>query len=81
MLKIKLKNNCVAADSTQPLRDYLISLGISPTNVDSILYGPRPGDELSPWLLDNMKKAIELLHEGFTQNKKFFITFHKDQCG
>ena len=81
MLKIKLKNNCVAADSTQPLRDYLISLGISPTNVDSILYGPRPGDELSPWLLDNMDKAITLLHEGFTQNKKFFIIVDCDVDG
>lgn len=81
MLKIKLKNNCVSADSTQPLRDYLISLGISETNVDSIMYGPRPGDELSPWLLDNMDKAVALLNEGFINNKKFFIIVDCDVDG
>ena len=81
MLKIKLKNNCVAADSTQPLKDYLISLGIAEANVDSILYGPKPGDELSPWLLDNMDKAIMLLHAGFENNKKFFIIVDCDVDG
>lgn len=81
MIKYKLKENCVSANSTDPLRDYLISLGIKRKDVDSFIVAPKQEDEESPWTLSNIHKAIELLHEGFRANKKFFLIVDCDVDG
>lgn len=81
MLKYKLKENCVSANSIYPLRDYLISLGIKAENIDSFINYPKTEDELSPFLLDNMDKAIQLLYEGFSNNKEFFLIVDSDVDG
>lgn len=51
--------------------DYLKSFGI--TEIDSFLYKPKPSDYESPWKLDNMKEMIDKLHDGFENNKRFFL--------
>lgn len=79
MLKYKLKNNCVLPTSTQPIKDYLYSLGIK--KVESFLNQPSIEDELSPQLLTNINNCIEKLHEGFESNKKFFIIVDCDADG
>ena len=62
MLNYILKENCISADSTQPIVDYLISLGIKENDVDSFINKPRESDELSPWLLNNMQNAVYLFY-------------------
>ena len=81
MLKFKLKENCISTGSVRPMVDYLISLGIKEQDVDSFLKAPRLTDELDPWLLDNMDKAVQLLHEGFENNKRFFLIVDCDVDG
>ena len=81
MLKYKLKENCINGNSKSPLKDYLISLGIKEENVDSFIRGPKQEDELSPFLLTNITKAIELLKEGFDNNKRFFLIVDCDVDG
>ena len=79
MLSFKLKENCIDPNSTQPIEDYLRSLGI--TKIESFLGIPPKEDELNPMLLDNMDKCITILHEGFENKKKFFIQVDSDVDG
>lgn len=58
---------------------YLQSLGI--TNVDSFLYKPRPSDYESPWHLNNIEQLIDELHQGFINNKNFFLQVDSDADG
>lgn len=59
--------------------DYLNNIGI--TQVDSFLCKPRGSDYISPFKLDNMKELIECLHNGFINNKSFFIQVDPDVDG
>lgn len=79
MIKYKLKDNCISPQSTQPMRDYLMSLGI--TKVESFLGTPDYEDELSPRLLTNINQCVKILHEGFEQNKKFLLIVDCDVDG
>lgn len=81
MLRYKLKENCVNGTSQTPLKDYLISLGIKAENVDSFINCPKQEDELNPFLLSNITKAIELLREGFINDKQFFLIVDCDVDG
>lgn len=71
MIKFKLKENAIDVTSEHPMEDYLKSLGISKPE-DFILPPPKE-DELDPFLLVNMDKCIKELHDGFINNKKFFL--------
>ena len=59
--------------------DYLHSLGIK--DVDSFLYKPKPSDYESPWKLDYMQEMIDALHDGFINNKHFFLQVDSDCDG
>lgn len=50
---------------------YLEKMGV--TDINSFLYKPKPSDYESPWKLDNMQKMIDTLHEGFINNRHFFL--------
>lgn len=68
-MKFKLNNTFSPAVGASI--EYLHSLGIK--EVDSFLYKPKPSDYESPWKLDYMQEMIDALHEGFTNNKHFFL--------
>ncbi len=51
--------------------EYLHSFGIQ--DVDSFLYKPKPSDYESPWKLDFMQEMIDALHDGFINDKHFFL--------
>lgn len=79
MLEYKLKENAINIDSTSPIRDYLKSLGIE--KIDSFLSTPPKEDELNPFELVNIKRCIYAIHNGFINNKKFFIQVDSDVDG
>ena len=79
MIKYKLKENAINIDSIHPMEDYLHSLGINKPQ-DFILLPPKE-DELDPFLLINMDKCVRELHEGFTNNKSFFLQIDSDVDG
>ena len=81
MLKYKLKNNCIAQDTVRPIHDYLISLGIKEEDVSSFVNKPRESDELSPWLLQNMKTAVERMEEWLDNSLNFFLVVDCDVDG
>ena len=61
------------------MEDYLHSLGINKPQ-DFILSPPKE-DELDPFLLINMDKCVREVHEGFTNNKSFFLQIDSDVDG
>ena len=79
MLKYKLKENSIQPNSSQPIKDYLMSLGIQ--KLESFLKAPTSEDELSPYDLDNMGTAINLLHEMFSSNEPIFLQVDCDVDG
>ena len=79
MIKYKLKNNCISPTSTEPMADYLRSLGIS--KINSFLNDPDYADELPAKLLDNIAPCVEKLHTFFEQNKKFLLIVDCDVDG
>lgn len=81
MLQYKLKERCISPDSISPIKDYLISLGIKEENIDSFINKPKQEDELSPWLLINMYKAVKMLNYIFTNNKKILLIVDCDVDG
>ena len=77
MLQYKLKERCINPDSISPIKDYLISLGIKEENIDSFINKPKQEDELSPWLLINMYKAVKMLNYIFTNDKKILLIIRR----
>lgn len=81
MKTIKIKQNAVQIGSDNYLRDYLLTLGILPENVDSFLNEPTITDMDDPYLLDNMRRAVEMVHNACEQNKKFYLQVDCDVDG
>lgn len=79
MLKYKLKENPIKSFSFSYIEDYLKNLGIEKT--ESFLTSPSPEDEESYKNLDNIEEAIDVLHEGFTEKKSFFLQIDSDADG
>ena len=79
MLKYKLKNNCISPQSETPMADYLRSLGID--QIESFMGTPDYMDELSPRLLLNIGRCVQMLHQGFEQNKRFLLIVDCDVDG
>ena len=76
---MKFKNNNTFEPKMGASVDYLNSFGI--TEVDSFLYKPKPSDYENPWKLDYMQEMIDALHEGFENNKHFFLQVDSDVDG
>lgn len=74
-----LKENPIKEFSLDYLKDYLESLGISQT--DSFMKAPRLEDQELYDGLDNIFEAVESLHTGFQNNKKFFLQVDSDADG
>lgn len=79
MIKFKLKENAIDVTSEHPMEDYLKSLGIN--KPEDFILSPPKEDELDPFLLVNMDKCIKELHEGFINNKSFFLQVDSDVDG
>ena len=80
MLRYRLKDNPIQSFSFSYLADYLISLGIE--KPESFISKQAPlEDEESFNNLENINEAIDMLYEGFTQNKKFFLQVDSDADG
>lgn len=79
MINFELKKNHININSQNHLKDYLIANGIE--KVESFLYGPEKEDEESYNNLDHVQEAIDALHKGFTNNKKFFLQCDSDVDG
>lgn len=79
MIKYKLKDRPINRFSTDWLRDYLESLGVSKT--DSFTGEIDPRDEEDCFKLENMELAIDALHEAFTAEKNFFLQVDSDVDG
>jgi len=79
MFKYKLKENTIAPFSFDYLGDYLRGLGIEKTS--SFISSPDILDELNPFLMTNMEKMIDRLHQGFTEDKQFFLQVDADMDG
>lgn len=73
------KNNKTFEPTAGASVRYLKSLGIE--CVDSFLYKPKPSDYESPWKLNNMRRLVDELHDGFVNNKSFFIQVDSDADG
>lgn len=78
-LLYKLKENAIDIKGEFPVQEYLKSLGIEKT--DRFLFMPQEWDQLDPRLLDNIEEAVEMLHEGFTNNKTFYLQPDADVDG
>lgn len=78
-VKYKLKNVPISQFSLNFLGEYLERLGIK--KVESFIGKPSKEDE-EPWQnLENIREAVELLHNGFVNNKKFFLQVDSDADG
>lgn len=78
MIKYKLRPNAVQPDSEQPLIDYLASCGVEEPER---FMNPTKEDELSPWLLKNVKECVARLHQAFEAEQKFFLIVDSDADG
>lgn len=75
----KLKETPINLDSSNIIEDYLKSLGIE--KVDSFLSEPSIYDEESYEGLERIHQLVDTLHEGFTNNQKFFMQIDSDVDG
>lgn len=76
---MKFKNNHTFEPVVGASIDYLHYFGIK--DVDSFLYKPKPSDYESPWKLDYMQEMIDALHDGFINDKHFFLQVDSDCDG
>lgn len=79
MFKYKLKSNPIIEGSESYIKDYLERLGVR--KFSSFLDSPSQEDELNPFLLDNMKEAVALLHKHISQNSQIFLVVDSDVDG
>lgn len=79
MFQYKLKQNPIVLGSDSYMRDYLERLGVR--KYTSFLESPQPEDELSPFLLTDMEKAVALLHKHITRDSDIFLVVDSDVDG
>lgn len=80
MKQIKLKANHLNRNSTVPyIQQYLQSLGI--TKASSFLNQPDNSDELDPFRLDHMRKAVEVTHMILSLPSRVFVQVDSDGDG
>lgn len=80
MKQIKLKVNHLSRTSSVPyIQQYLQALGI--TKVSSFINQPDNDDELDPFRLDHMRKAVEVAHDMMSHPCKVFIQVDSDGDG
>ena len=73
MKRIEMKVNHVKHNTENYIADYLGTLGIKPEDVDSFIKEPRESDQDNPWLLDNMKQAVETAYNKLKDGANVFI--------
>lgn len=80
MFKYKLNSFYNVADYTDNfVEHYLKAINID--EVSSFLIGPKPEDELDPYLLENMQKGIDMLHKHITLNSIVYLLVDCDPDG
>ena len=79
MLNFKLKTNAIDSSTNTPLEDYLHTLGITAT--DQFIGTPSKVFELDGRCLDNALRMVDILHDCFEANKKFFLVVDCDTDG
>lgn len=77
--KYTLKKDPISIRSDNFLSDYLRKLGIK--KVKSFIDGPSRVDEEQPILLDRIDELAKELHDGFTNNHRFFLQVDSDADG
>ena len=81
MKRIEMKVNHVKHNTENYIADYLGTLGIKPEDVDSFIKEPRESDQDNPWLLDNMKQAVETAYGKLKEGANVFIQVDSDTDG
>jgi single-stranded-DNA-specific exonuclease len=81
MKQIKLKENSIKLGSHDYLSDYLVTLGINPSCVNSFINSPALCDIDNPLDLNNMENGIKLIKQLADENRKFFIQVDSDVDG
>ena len=71
MIKYKLKNYHLSNESNSYIKDYLNLIGIE--KVESFINEPNEKDEIKPFRLKNMYKAIKILKKHLDKNNEIFI--------
>ncbi len=79
MLKYKLRKGAINPLSSDPVKEYLVSLGVE--EPDHFLRTPPSEDRLSHWLLEDIHKCIQFLHEAFVNNASIFLIVDSDTDG
>jgi len=77
--KYKLKNNLLEKINSNYLQHYLENLNIQKTA--SFTVEPSKQDEESPDNLENITELCQALHEGFINDKNFFLQIDSDADG
>jgi len=77
--KYKLKNNLLEEINSNYLQHYLENLNIQKTA--SFTVEPSKQDEESPDNLENITELCQALHEGFINDKNFFLQIDSDADG
>ena len=81
MKRIEMKVNHVKHNTENYIADYLGTLGIKPEDVDSFIKEPRETDQDNPWLLDNMKQAVETAYSKLKEGANVFLQVDSDTDG
>ena len=81
MKRIEMKVNHIKQDTENYIADYLATLGIKPEDVDSFIKEPRDSDQDNPWLLDNMRRAVETAYWELKQGAHVFVQVDSDTDG
>ena len=81
MKRIEMKVNHVKHNTENYIADYLGTLGIKPEDVDSFIKEPRETDQDNPWLLDNMKQAVETAYSKLKEGAHVFVQVDSDTDG
>lgn len=81
MKRIEMKVNHVKHNTENYIADYLATLGIKPEDVDSFIKEPRETDQDNPWLLDNMRRAVETAYAELKQGAHVFVQVDSDTDG
>ena len=79
MIKYKLKNYHLSNESNSYIKDYLNLIGIE--KVESFINEPNEEDEIKPFRLKNMYKAIKMLKKHLDKNNEIFIQYDSDPDG
>lgn len=82
MKEIRVKENGIKIGSSNYLKDYLITLGIKPEQVDSFLTENPPESDIdNPYDLNNMEAAVDLVEMGIQSKRKFYVQVDCDTDG